>query len=322
MPFKITCLTPAAHIPSVLENLREIGEVAYFPDAGYAEAIEASTGADAVFVNPNRMDYRIDKFFLEKTGVKHVCTASTGTNHIDFVPGVQVYSLTKRLDVTEKISSTAEHALGLTLALVRYIPTGFDAVKQGRWDCSAFVGRQISEMTAGVIGYGRLGKMYARYMAALGAETCYHDPYVSGGVDLDELIARSDIISLHVHLTDETRKMVNMAFLDKMKGRPRYLVNTSRGDVVCEGSVAVALWNRDLAGYAADVLSTEQRWNPTDNVLVRAAKSGMNVILTPHVGGATLDGQKIAYNAAVGMLKSGLERSSYETRAKDQGGAD
>ena len=115
-----------------------------------------------------------------------------------------------------KISSTAELTFGLTLALIRNIVPSFIDVQKKNWDYEKFIGRQINSLKIGIIGYGRLGKLYHKYCKVFGAQTKIYDPYVSGVrskdfISLKKLLMSSDIISLHIHATK------NFKFMDKKK---------------------------------------------------------------------------------------------------------
>ena len=316
MAYKIACLTPIKHIAGAWDNLSRLGEIDYKPHADYHDALLACRQADIAFVNPNKMGYRIDDYFLSHSSLHTVATASTGTNHIDLkaatTHGVKVISLTTEMSIIDRISSTAEHALALTLALVRNIPKAFDAVKNHEWDYQPYIGRQMDKMTVGIIGGGRLGTKYSHYIRAMGSEVIYTDPNddcimyksgCSGRVKLDELLERSDIISLHVHLTEQTFQMVNDDFISKVN--KLYLVNTSRGDIVNERAVIDGLKDGNLKGYATDVIVDE--FGPIqDSDLIWAAKDGHNVIITPHIGGMTTEAQEIAYNGVIGLLEKQL----------------
>lgn len=319
MDFKIACLTPIKHIKGAWENLSKLGKVDYKPDADYHDALMICRDNDVAFVNPNKMGYRMDEYFVSEAKLKYIVTASTGTNHIDLKAaaqhGTEVIALTTEMDVIKQISSTAEHALALTLSLIRNIPKSFDAVKQFEWNYQPFIGRQINKMTVGVIGCGRLGSMYVDYLDAMGASVLFTDPAVGHWrqanaknvkkVDQEELLEESDIISLHVHVKDDTFRMVNRDFLSKCKKQP-YLINTSRGDIVNEADVLESLRSGQIKGYAADVIADEFG-SLKDSELIWAAKEeNLNIIVTPHIGGMTTEAQEIAYNGVISILENKL----------------
>lgn len=300
---KILCITEVDHIPGVKEELSKNGLVFYYPKTNKLETIELieKYKPQVLFVNPNEMTFRLDSEILSKY-INIIATASTGTNHIDLEfcknNNITVLSLTNEREVINKISSTAELAFGLTLSLVRNINQSFSAVKSFKWESTPFVGRQLSRLTAGVVGFGRLGSMYAKYCKAFGMKVLVTDPYQKiddcyESVDLVHLVKQSDIISLHVHLNKETKHIINDNLLSYIKSGGCYLINTSRGDVVNEHSVLKYLESGRLLGYGTDVLSDEL--GNIEKSLIIKESHRLNILITSHIGGATIDAQSIAY---------------------------
>jgi len=301
----IICITPIKHINGVYENLSSLGEVIYEPYITYDELKEKITEPGntitTIFTNPNKQTFKLDRELLTYSTVSHIITASTGLNHIDmdYMKNFYVHSLTTEYDIIEKISSTAEHAFALMMSLVRNIPRSFDDVKNGNWDYEKFIGRQLNQLTIGIIGHGRLGKMMNFRCTAFGMNVLVYDPY-KGYDDLDLVLKQSDIISLHVHVTDETKYMVDKKFLDRMvKGS--YIINTSRGEIANETDVIGALKSNHLAGYATDVVDDEFG-NIENSELIQRTKD-LNIIVTPHIGGMTKEAQEIAYNGVIDKYK-------------------
>ncbi len=312
---KIVCITPLNHIPSVLHELESHCEVLYRPDIDKSSLRELLIRDQAfgLFVNPNMQTFKIDRELLEGTNVSVVNTASTGTNHIDVQycksAGVAVLSLTSDYDLIRQLPSTAELAFGLALSLMRKIPQSFEDVKTGSWRYDQFVGRQLSGLTAGIIGYGRLGTFMARYCHAFGMKVLVNDPYKNvfdyEQVSKDRLLSESDLISLHVHVKEDTFHMIDRDAISRMKKKP-FLINTSRGEVVDEDHVASAIEDRSLAGYGTDVLSGEfstSGWI-NDSKIVRLSKLDChNVVITPHIGGMSIEGQEKAFLYAARKFK-------------------
>tara|TARA_R100000008_G_scaffold84792_1_gene73117 strand:+ start:407 stop:1348 length:942 start_codon:yes stop_codon:yes gene_type:complete len=261
-----------------------------------------------LFTNPNNQNFMIDKELLEGTQITTICTASTGTNHIDMEyckrQGIKVLSITKDLKLLEKISSTAEHAFTLMLSLIRNVPRSFDSVKEHKWDWQPFVGRQIDSLNIGVVGFGRLGKMMSKYCHAFGARVYVYDPYVeidSGYFkceSLEQLLQLCDVVSLHVHVNEETKYMINKQVLNK--ANPFFLVNTSRGEIVKEEDVVESLESGKVIGYATDVIESEFD-SIAESPLIQKMDD-LNVIITPHIGGMTAEARNLAYSAAIDKL--------------------
>ena len=313
---KILVITPVHHISGVAEALEKIGEVTYLDDPTLEEVCNLIPSFEVIYTNPNKSKVFIGKELLEAAqNLKVICTASTGTNHIDKLYAeklqIPILALTEEREVINKISSTAEQAFALTLAGLRHISAGHSAVLKGEWDYTKFIGRQMNALTIGVIGYGRLGSIYANFCKAFGSRVLIYDPYKTIQNDayeqvsfLKDIFANSNVISIHVHVTDETINMINKDVLRFMKG-DALLVNTARGDIVNEDDLVKFLEANPESQVATDVLSDEIR-NRLSSPLLQYANKSNQVTISPHVGGMTREAQEIAYGHAVSMLREFL----------------
>lgn len=228
--------------------------------------------------------------------LRTLISATTGHDHIDknalTVRGIRLLSLRGETDFLSTIPSTAEHCLGLILALLRRIPAAVQSVAAGQWQRDRFRGRQMKGRRLGLVGLGRTGRMVAGYAQALGMEVRYFDPHVEVGEwnradNLHELLAWAEIVSLHVHLTNQTRDMIGSKQIAAMTPGA-WFINTSRGGLVDERALVSALKEDRLSGAAMDVLATELQ-DIEASPLLQAMRAGVNVIITPHIGGATID---------------------------------
>jgi D-3-phosphoglycerate dehydrogenase len=183
--------------------------------------------------------------------------------------------------------SVAELALGLILALARQIPEAVEAVHQGKWP--RYAGISIEGKTIGILGLGAIGKQLARRLASFDCKLLAFDPYADQAfakdnhvelTSMEEVISRSDFISLHLPLLHETCGLVNAAFLSQMKPGS-FVVNTSRGEVVDEGALLEALQSGHLKGAGLDAFTVEPP-DPHNPLL-----SLPQVIATPHLGAQT-----------------------------------
>ena len=309
---KLLVATPVSHIKDLLDKLKSHFDVTYLPDPDQSLVLSNIPEFDGIFVNPNKSRFRIDRHLIEAgKRLSSITTASTGTVHIDLPfaaqKGIAVFSLTREMETIEKISSTAELALTLTMAALRnLVPAVADALN-GSWDYEKFVGRQVDQLTVGVVGYGRLGRKYAKYLNALGAKILVCDPYKKPSevpfdlVTIQEIAKNSDVVALHVHVTPETTSLVNSDFLNLAKSS-LVLVNTSRGEVVDEDAMVKFLDRNANAKIATDVLANEidRKW---ESPLWAVAKQRpMQAIIAPHIGGMTHDAQFIAYHRAADLL--------------------
>jgi phosphoglycerate dehydrogenase-like enzyme len=309
---RILVITPVRHIKGVSEQLEHLGDVTYMEDPTFGEVMNCIDQYDVIFTNPNKSRIFLGKDIID-AGVclKVICTASTGTNHIDksyaFEKGLTILALTEERDVINKISSTAELSFALTLVGLRHIVRGHNSVLQGEWDYTQYIGRQMNCLTIGVVGYGRLGSMYSKYCLAFGSRVLVFDPYkivndpdVEQVDSLDYLTSHSDVIAIHVHVTEQTIGMFDKYLLNKMK-RDVLVVNTSRGDVINEVDLVDFLKLNPMARAAVDVLADEVR-NRITSPLLKYAEISDQAIITPHIGGMTREAQEIAYGHAVVKL--------------------
>ena len=151
------------------------------------------------------------------------------------------------------------------------------------------------------MGYGRLGKMMEGYCKAFGAKTFIYDPYVNiFQTPLEQIFQECDVISLHVHVTDETKYMINKSLLG-LAQKDLYIINTSRGEIVNELDVVAALNTGKLTGYGTDVIENEFD-DITKSPIIKAMNEGKNIIVTPHIGGMTIEGQTKAYKWSINKL--------------------
>jgi D-3-phosphoglycerate dehydrogenase len=189
--------------------------------------------------------------------------------------------------------AVAEQTMGMMLAMARHLCRADALMHAGKWDKKSLQGTELRGKTLGIAGLGRIGMEVARRARAFGMDVVGHDPFVSVGVakeqgirlmNLDELYAAADYISLHVGLTPQTAGMINQGSLKKMKKGVR-LVNCARGELVNEADLAEALKQGHVAAAALDVFVDE----PLKNSPLLAME---NVILTPHIGGSTFEAQE------------------------------
>jgi len=310
MNLKILVITPIEHLKQTFQLMKTFDYI-YKPYLNKNELIEIlknDKSINALFTNPNKQGFILDKEVFINSNIKIINTASTGTNHIDKVycenNNIKIYSLTKDYDLINQLTSTSELAFGLMISLLRKIPFSFDSVKNYEWNYEKYIGRQIKDFNLGVIGYGRLGKMMVHYGLAFGMNVYVYDPYQKveienvNQVNLNELLNNSDVISLHVHVTDETRKMINKDFIEKMKNNS-YLINTSRGELVDELEIIKNLESGKLGGYGTDVIDDEFSDIKHSKLIEYSKNEKYNIVITPHIGGMTYEGQNKAFYYAM-----------------------
>ena len=211
-----------------------------------------------------------------------------GMDNIDLKKADELGILVKNAVGTNSIS-VAEHAIGLMFAAARHIPSVAAEVKAYEWERS--IGFELTDKNVGIVGGGQIGKEVAKRAVGLGMKVTIFDPYftdleflekynIQTTEELSELLKVSDIISLHLPATEETKRLINVETLKLMKSTA-ILINTSRGELVDEAALYHALVNYEIAAAAQDVYSTEP---PQQGDLLVALP---NFILTPHVGAFT-----------------------------------
>ena len=278
--------------PEALEQLRARGRVVE-ADLDRAGLLAAVPEADVLWVRlRNRVD---DEVLQAAVRLKVIVTNTTGLNHIDLEGarrrGIAVLSLRGEVDFLRTVRATAELTVGLMLALVRRLPAAAAHAAAGGWNRYGFKGHDLYEKTIGIVGLGRLGRLVAGYARTFGMDVLATSPDaepVDGVtiVPLDELLGRADLVSIHVDLNPGTQGLMGARQFCAMKDGA-WFVNTSRGEVVDEAALLAALDGGRLAGAALDVLAGEPP--VATHPLVRYAATHDNLILTPHIGGYTVE---------------------------------
>jgi D-3-phosphoglycerate dehydrogenase / 2-oxoglutarate reductase len=266
-----------------------------------------------------RLRHRIDAEVLAAApGLKIVVTPTTGLNHIDLDEAqrrdVKVLSLQGETEFLKDIRATAEHTVGLILALLRRLPPAVDDVRKGNWDRDRFKGRELYGKTVGIIGYGRLGPIVGKYLRAFDARIFVSDPHAEqetvdpgiSAVGLDDLLRGSDIVSLHVSLSDRTQSFFGKEQFSRMKAGA-WFINTARGELIDETALLDALRANRLAGAALDVLCDESSNGMTHHPLVAYAREHDNLIITPHIGGCTFESMEKTETFLAGRLLARLK---------------
>jgi D-3-phosphoglycerate dehydrogenase len=246
------------------------------------ELIALAQDADAVL----NCYAKITAHVIEKLGnCKIIARYGIGVDNVDLAAASKARILVTNVP-DYCVDEVSDHALALILSLARKIVAADTGVKSGNWRVTAHAEiRRLRGQTLGLLGFGKIAKALASKVQPLGMKVLVYDPYldaelISGygaeAVRLDRLLAEADAISIHVPLSSETRNIIGERELALMKATA-FLINTSRGGIVDERSLAVALKERQLGGAALDVLDIEPP--PADHPLRQAP----NIILTPHL---------------------------------------
>ena len=234
------------------------------------------------------------KLLAAAPGLKVVGRAGVGLDNIDVDYATQA-GIVVTYTPDQNAISVAEIAIGLMLSLARFLPTASLDTKEGRWNRQQFFGVELYGKTLGIVGAGKIGYLTAKRAQAFGMKILAYDPFLSQDnillselnaelIELDELLARADVVSCHLPATPQTIGLLNRARFEKMRPSA-YFINTARGEVVCEADLLEALKAKKIAGAALDVRAVEP---PQRGEL----ESLPNVVLTPHVAAFTAEAQE------------------------------
>ncbi len=224
--------------------------------------------------------------------LKVVGRAGIGTDNVDKVAASRRGVIVMNTPYGNMIT-TAEHAIAMMFAVARQIPEANASTHAGKWEKSRFMGVELTGKALGVIGAGNIGGIVCQKAVGLGMKVMAYDPFLSEEratelrihkVELDELLARADVITLHVPLTDQTKNILSRDALAKTKKGVR-IVNCARGGLVDEDALAELLNSGHVAGAAFDVFAVEPA---TESPLFNLP----NVVVTPHLGAATTEAQE------------------------------
>jgi D-3-phosphoglycerate dehydrogenase len=290
--------------PATLEALGPDFEIRHCDGADRAGLLAAVPEADALLV---RSATRVDPELLAAArSLKVVARAGVGLDNVDVAAATQAGVMVVNAP-TSNIVSAAELAIGLLLATARNIPAASSALKAGQWKRSKYTGTELYEKTMGIVGLGRIGVLVAQRLSAFGMEVVAFDPYVSRAraaqmgvrlVGLDELLAVSDFISIHLPKTPETMGLIGEQALRLVKPTV-VIVNAARGGIVDEHALAVAIKEGRVGGAGIDVFETE----PTTQSPLFDLES---VVVTPHLGASTEEAQEKAGVAVARSVRQAL----------------
>ena len=323
MKLKIVYFTILNYRQSSLELLSTIGDVIEVPDPSHMD--DRMLSDVNVVLAP--MGYFWGKEFFENCPqLKFIVSNTTGHPHIDVQEAkkaqIEVITLKNDNEFLDRITPTAEHTIGLMLSLLRGYPQAFQAPLNGSWNRRNHPGvGMISRMTVGVVGFGRLGRKVADICRAFDAEVQFYDPYVSEASPLikkcetlSELVSTSDVVTLHVPHEPATEGLISKEIFSRFK-KNAVLINTARGELIDEKALLEHLSNNEIAGAALDVLANEFDVGfegiMQSNPLINFARENENLIISPHIGGSTIDAWSETEERVIRLL---LQKNSPQKR--------
>ncbi|WP_431801071.1 phosphoglycerate dehydrogenase [Microbacterium sp. bgisy203] len=271
--------------------------------------LAAIADADAILV---RSATKVDaEAIAAAPKLKVVARAGVGLDNVDIkaatAAGVMVVNAP-----TSNIISAAELTVGHILSLARHIPAAHASLAGGAWKRSSFTGTELFEKTVGIIGLGRIGALIAARLQGFGVSVVAYDPYVTPAraqqlgvtlLSLDDLLAQSDFVTIHMPKTPETTGMIGTAQFALMKPTA-YIVNVARGGLIDEEALYTALTTGEIAGAGLDVFTSEP---PKEDGTAFPLLSLPNVVVTPHLGASTDEAQEKAGISVARSVKLALE---------------
>jgi D-3-phosphoglycerate dehydrogenase len=278
--------------PATVDALGPDFEIRSVDGTDRSALLAALADVDAVLIrSATRMDAEA---IAVNPQLRVIARAGVGLDNVDIKAATEAGVMVVNAP-TSNIISAAELTIGHILSLARHIPAAHASLAAGEWKRSKYTGTELFEKTLGIIGLGRIGALITERMQAFGMEVIAYDPYVTAAraqqlgvrlVGLDELLAQSDFVTIHMPKTPETTGMIAGPQLAAMKPTA-YIVNVARGGLIDEAALAQALRDGEIAGAGIDVFSSEP---PKDDALTSAP----GIVVTPHLGASTDEAQEKA----------------------------
>jgi D-3-phosphoglycerate dehydrogenase len=256
-----------------------------------------------------RSKFNVDRtVFDAATSLRFVCRAGAGMDNID-----EAYAKQKNvylINASEgNMDAVGEHAVGLLLSLMNNFNAADAQVRTGKWDREGNRGHELKGKTIGIIGYGFMGRSFAKKLSGFEVNVIAYDKYKTGfsdkyarEVSMEEIVKHSDVLSLHIPLTSETKGLVNDEYLFHFK-KPIFFINTSRGSVAKVQAILNGIKTSKILGAGLDVLETEKFPALAEQSWFDELKQSGKVILTPHVAGWTFDSYRRISEVMAGKLR-------------------
>lgn len=305
---KLRILIPTILAPECIAILKELPNVTVTVKPGLSGSAFARELqlADAVII---RSEHTLDARLIQNAPrLRVIARAGVGVENIDVAAASRQGIVVINAPGANSIA-VAELTMAFMLALLRRIVGADRSVKSGEWQRSRFAGHELSGKTLGLLGFGRIGRAVSTRAQAFGMNVITFDPFIGQAasvaaqvklVKLPELLRRADVISLHLPLTDKTRGLIGSAQLRRMKPTA-ILINAARGGVIDEAALQRALTSGQIAGCALDVFEDEP---PADQWFSEMD----NMIVTPHIGAATVESQtKVGIEIAHALRRALLD---------------
>lgn len=290
----------------LLDGLQEY-DVHYRPDITVEELPEMLSDVTILIL---RSKLQLTKYWIDLApNLQYIGRLGSGMDNIDVA-----YAKEKRIECQNapegNRNAVAEQTLGMILSLLSNVPKAAKQLSRGVWDRMGNEGIELEDLTVGIIGYGHVGTRVAELLQPFGCTVVAYDRYISGystqlveEVSMRELMQRADIVTLHTPLNAYSEKMINAAFIEQMT-KPFYLLNLSRGKVVVIIDLINGLTNGKVKGVGLDVLPNEDlaSFTKEEHDDLMYLSSNERVMMTPHVGGITVNAYKKLANVLLSKV--------------------
>jgi len=279
--------------PIFIEKAEALGYTCdYRPDITPAETLEIISGYMGLVI---RSKFEVDRKFIDTAAsLRFVCRAGAGMDNID-----EAYAAEKGIKLINasegNMDAVGEHAVGLLLALMNNFRNSNMQIREGIWDREGNRGYELKGKTVGIIGYGFMGKSFAKKLSGFEVNVIAYDKYKTNfsdryarEVSMEEIVKHSDVLSLHIPLTAETNGLVNEEYLFHFK-KPIFFINTSRGKTAKVRAILDAVKSGKILGAGLDVLEVEKFPTLAEQEWFDDLVSLGHILLTPHVAGWTFE---------------------------------
>ncbi len=287
------CLIIDKMHPSIIGMLEQVGfEVHYRPEINRQEVIDTLSQYTGIIV---RSKLNIDGPVLEAGAqLRFIGRAGAGVDLIDLEiatrKGIQILNAPEG-----NRDAVGEHCIGMLLSLLHKINLADQQIRKGIWDREGNRGIELKGKNVAIIGYGHMGRAFAQRLSGFGCQVMAYDKYEIAYADafareasMQEIFEQADVVSFHIPLSDDTRNLVDSAYLKRFK-KPLYMINTARGEILSLSSLVESIKSEKIIGVALDVLENEKinNLNPEQQISFDFLTQSPVTIMTPHVAGWT-----------------------------------
>lgn len=292
--------------PIFIEQAEVLGYICdYQPQIKLNEALQIIAGYEGLVI---RSKFNVDRQVIDAAQkLQFVCRAGAGMDNID-----EAYAKEKNIALINasegNMDAVGEHAIGLLLSLMNNFNNADAEIRAGKWQREANRGYELKGKTVGIIGYGFMGRSFARKLSGFEVNVIAYDKYKTGfsdqyarEVSMEEIVKHSDVLSLHIPLTSETKGLVDDEYLFHFK-KPIFFINVSRGSVAKVRAILNAIKAGKILGAGLDVLEVEKFPALAEQEWFEELRQSGKVVLTPHVAGWTFDSYRRVSEVMAGKL--------------------